>query len=63
MQEKLYKLMNWPLIEGIIYSEEDNPHQILGPHRIGTSLVFQAFWPEAVSGLSSAPKANGSAFM
>lgn len=49
MQEKLYRLMNWPLIEGIIYSEEDNPHRILGPHRIGTSLVFQTFQPGAVS--------------
>ncbi len=49
MQDKLYKLMNWQFIEGILYSEEDNPHRILGPHRIGTSLVFQTFQPGAVS--------------
>ena len=26
MQERLYKLMDWRFIEGIVYSEEDNPH-------------------------------------
>lgn len=30
MKEKLYKLMNWPEIEAVIYSEEDNPHKLLG---------------------------------
>ncbi len=47
MNSKLYKLMNWPRIEGIIYSEEDNPHDILGPHMIGKTVLFQAFQPEA----------------
>ncbi len=51
MNSKLYKLMNWPRIEGIIYSEEDKPHDILGPHAVGKSVVFQTFQPgaEAVS--------------
>ncbi len=51
MNSKLYKLMNWPRIEGIIYSEEDKPHDILGPHGAGKSVVFQTFQPgaEAVS--------------
>lgn len=51
MNSKLYKLMNWPRIEGIIYSEEDKPHDILGPHAAGKSVVFQTFQPgaEAVS--------------
>ncbi len=49
MQDKLYKLMNWPVIEGIIYSEEDNPHRVLGMHRMGGNLVFQTFQPGAVS--------------
>lgn len=47
MNSKLYKLMNWPRIEGIIYSEEDNPHDILGPHVIGKNVLFQTFQPEA----------------
>ena len=32
MDNKLYKLMNWPRVEGIIYSEENSPFEILGPH-------------------------------
>lgn len=47
MNKKLYKLMNWAAIEGIIYSEEDNPHQILGAHVSGNSVVIQAFLPGA----------------
>ena len=43
MNEKLYRLMNWPEIEAIIYSEEDDPH------REGNATVVQAFYPGAVS--------------
>lgn len=49
MDNRLYKLMNWPRIEGIIYSEEDAPHEILGPHTAGRSTLFQTFQPEAES--------------
>lgn len=49
MENKLYKLMNWPRIEGIIYSEEENPHEILGPHAAGKNTLFQTFWPDACS--------------
>lgn len=48
MNNKLYKLMNWPRIEGIIYSEEDSPQEILGPHVTGKNVLFQTFWPGAV---------------
>ena len=47
MDNKLYRLMNWPRIEGIIYSEESNPHEILGPHIVGKSVLFQTFVPGA----------------
>lgn len=47
MKDKLYKLMNWARIEGIIYSEEDNPHELLGPHTIGNNTLFQVFQPGA----------------
>ena len=47
MNNKLYKLMNWPVIEEIIYSESDNPHATLGPHIVGTQTLVQAFFPEA----------------
>ncbi|MGN0306229.1 MAG: alpha amylase C-terminal domain-containing protein [Lachnospiraceae bacterium] len=47
MKEKLYQLMNWPKIEGIIYSEENHPEEILGPHVVGNSILYQAFFPFA----------------
>lgn len=49
MDKKLYKLMNWPKIEGIIYSEEDSPKELLGPHVAGTSTCIQTFQPGAKS--------------
>lgn len=47
MTKKLYKLMNWPQIEAIIYSECDNPHELLGPHKVGSQTLVQAFFPGA----------------
>lgn len=49
MDKKLYKLMNWPKIEEIIYSECDNPHDILGPHKVGKDILFQCYYPDALS--------------
>ena len=49
MNKRLYKLMNWPEIEGIVYSESDNPHEILGAHAAGTSVLVQTFQPGAKS--------------
>lgn len=47
MTNKLYKLMNWPKIEEIIYSECDNPHELLGPHKSGNQVLIQAYFPGA----------------
>jgi len=47
MNKKLYKLMNWPLIEEITYSESDRPHEILGPHQVETNTLVQAYFPGA----------------
>lgn len=49
MNNKLYKLMNWPEIESIIYSESDNPHAILGAHVVGGNTLVQAYIPGAKS--------------
>lgn len=49
MDNKLYKLMNWPEIEGIIYSESDNPHEILGARPVGNNTLVQAYIPGAKS--------------
>ena len=47
MTSKLYKMMNWPEIEEIIYSDGDNPHRILGAHKVGSNYLIQAFYPDA----------------
>ena len=47
MFNKLYGMMNWPLIEGIEYTDIDNPHDILGPHLTDEGLLIQAFIPDA----------------
>ena len=47
MTNKLYRQMNWPKIEDIIYSESDNPHELLGPHKCGGQTLVQAYFPQA----------------
>lgn len=47
MNNRLYKMMNWPEIEEIIYSDGDDPHRILGAHKVGGSYLVQAFYPYA----------------
>lgn len=47
MTKKLYKMMNWPVIEEIIYSESQDPHATLGPHVHGNGTLIQAFFPGA----------------
>ena len=41
MNKRTYKLMNWAKIEEIVYSESDNPHEILGAHVTGSSVLVQ----------------------
>ncbi|MBD5488815.1 MAG: 1,4-alpha-glucan branching protein GlgB [Lachnospiraceae bacterium] len=49
MNKRLYKLMNWAQIEEIVYSESDNPHELLGAHVTGSSVLVQTFQPGAKS--------------
>ena len=49
MNKRTYKLMNWAKIEEIVYSESDNPHEILGAHVTGASVLVQTFQPGAKS--------------
>lgn len=49
MNNKLYKMMNWPKIEDIIYSECDDPHALLGPHLRGNQTLVQAYFPGAIA--------------
>lgn len=47
MNNKMYKLMNWPEIEAIVYAESDRPSDILGAHAAGTSTLYQTIVPGA----------------
>lgn len=47
MDDALYREMNWPEIEAIVYSEHDIPHQILGAKQIEGGYLINAFFPEA----------------
>ncbi len=49
MKDKLYKMMSWPQIEAIVYSEEKNPQTILGRHYVSTYSLYQTFIPNAKS--------------
>lgn len=47
MDKKLYDLMNWPDIEGVVYSECDNPRDLMGGHLTKLGYVIQTFYPGA----------------
>lgn len=47
MTKKLYKILDFPRIEGIVYSDEDNPHEILGLSKQFGGYLLQAFFPGA----------------
>ncbi len=48
MDKKLYNLMNWPEIEGIVYSDTVHPKALLGQHVVKNGILIQAFYPDAV---------------
>lgn len=49
MNEVLYELMDWAAIEAVAYSEEDNPHSILGAQVTEKGILIQTFLPTAAS--------------
>ena len=49
MDNKLYKLMNWPEIEAVEYAECRNPGKLLGGHMTRGGYLIQAFRPDAVT--------------
>ncbi|MDY2944540.1 MAG: alpha amylase C-terminal domain-containing protein [Lachnospiraceae bacterium] len=46
MNKKLYKMMNWPEIESVIYSDGDRPDSLLGAHDTAAGILIQAFFPD-----------------
>ncbi len=49
MGDVLYNLMDWAEIETIVYSEHDNPHNLLGAHITEKGVLIQAFIPTAIN--------------
>lgn len=49
MDETLYQLMDWPEIEAVVYSECQEPGNLLGPHPTDDGILIQAFIPTAES--------------
>ncbi len=48
MRDKLYSMMDWRNIEGILYADIDNPSIVLGPKNVKGGCLIQAFVPDAV---------------
>lgn len=48
MGNRLYDLMDWPSIEGIVYSECDEPMELLGGRICKDGFLIQTFAPDAV---------------
>lgn len=58
MKDKLYKMMNWPAIEAIVYGDESQPQKILGRHNVAKHTLFQAFFPNAKAVVLKLPLDN-----
>ena len=48
MNDKLYKMLNWSSIDGIMYSDIDYAHYVLGPSDVKGGCLIQALVPDAV---------------
>ena len=48
MDNKLFGLMNWPEIEGVVYADTDAPQKILGGRVCSSGFLIQTFRPDAV---------------
>ena len=48
MGNRLYDLMDWPSIEGVVYSDCDEPMELLGGRICKDGFLIQTFAPDAV---------------
>lgn len=58
MTDKAYAYMDWAAIEGIVYSEERHPKEIMGPRKVKDGILYQCFFPGAAS-VSLLDRKNG----
>ena len=49
MKKELYDLLDLGRIEGLVYSEENQPHDFLGASLTDSGVLIQSFFPNAVS--------------
>ena len=49
MEKELYDVLNWGMMEALEYSECDDPHSWLGPHKTKNGILYNAFFPTAKS--------------
>lgn len=47
MDEKVYKYMDWPRIEAVVYGEEASPRDVMGPKITQDGILIQGFFPGA----------------
>ena len=47
MDENIYKYMDWPRIEGIVYGEEPSPKDVMAPRLTPDGILIQGYFPEA----------------
>ena len=58
MNRKLYNLMDWPEIEGIIYSDTAHPKKLLGMHSVKGGQLIQTYYPGAVKAVLTNTETN-----
>ena len=49
MDKELYDILDWGVMEALEYSECDDPHAWLGPHKVKNGVLYNAFMPTAKS--------------
>ena len=47
MEKELYEVLDWGTMEALEYSECDDPHAWLGPHKTKNGVIYNAFMPNA----------------
>ncbi len=49
MKDKAYAYMDWPAVEGIVYSDTSSPKSVLSPRAVREGTLYQCFFPGAAA--------------
>ena len=47
MTDRAYAYMDWAAVEGLVYSEENHPKEILAPRKVKEGVLYQCYFPGA----------------